>query len=175
MEVVRVVTGLLDENCYILKEKGKAVIVDPGDDYSKINAAVGDNKVLGVLITHSHFDHIGALRHFLVKKGIKIFKKSNLDDNKMYELGDFKFKCLYTPGHSSDSVSFYFKEDKAMFVGDFIFKGSIGRCDLPTGSITDMNNSIARITQYDDDITLYTGHYDITTIGDEKKNNPYLK
>ena len=175
MEVIKVVTSLLDENCYVIKKDGKALVVDPGDDYNKINDAIGSDKVLGVLITHSHFDHIGALRNFLVKKGIKIFKKSNLEDNKSYEVGDFKFKCLFTPGHSSDSVSFYFKEDKVMFVGDFIFKGSIGRCDLPTGSITDMNNSIARLSVYDDDITLYTGHYDITTIGEEKKKNPYLK
>ena len=175
MDVTRVVTGLLDENCYVLKKNNKVIIVDPGDDYNKIKAVIGDDKVLGILITHSHFDHVGALRNFLVKKSIKIFKKSNLEDNKSYELGDFKFKCLFTPGHSSDSVSFYFPDDKVMFVGDFIFKGSIGRCDLPTGSTIDMNNSIARITQYDDDITLYTGHYDITNLGDEKKNNPYLK
>ncbi|MBQ6477390.1 MAG: MBL fold metallo-hydrolase [Bacilli bacterium] len=175
MDVTRVVTGLLDENCYILKKNNKVIIVDPGDDYNKIKAVIGDDKVLGILITHSHFDHVGALRNFLVKKSIRIFKKSNLEDNKSYELGDFKFKCLFTPGHSSDSVSFYFPDDKVMFVGDFIFKGSIGRCDLPTGSTIDMNNSIARIMQYDDDITLYTGHYDITNLGDEKKNNPYLK
>ena len=175
MDVTRVVTGLLDENCYILKKNNKVIIVDPGDDYNKIKAVIGDDKVLGILITHSHFDHVGALRNFLVKKSIRIFKKSNLEDNKSYELGDFKFKCLFTPGHSSDSVSFYFPDDKVMFVGDFIFKGSIGRCDLPTGSTIDMNNSIARLMQYDDDITLYTGHYDITNLGDEKKNNPYLK
>ena len=78
MEIKTVVTGTLDENCYVLIENKTALIVDPGDDYLKIKDAVGENKVLGVLITHYHFDHVGALRNFLTKRRIKIFKKSNL-------------------------------------------------------------------------------------------------
>ena len=174
MEVIRVVTGLLDENCYILKIDNNCLVVDPGDDYSKINKEIGDSKLFGVLITHSHFDHIGALRNFLTKKSIKIFKNSNVEDNKDYSIGDFKFRVYKTPGHSSDSISFHFIEDKCMFVGDFIFKESIGRCDLPTGSLEEMNNSIEKLLKLDDDITLYTGHYDTTTLGYERTNNPYL-
>ena len=175
MDVSRVVTGLLDENCYILKKDNTCLVVDPGDDYNKIKKEIGECKVLGILITHSHFDHIGALRNFLTKKSIKIFKKSNLIENKDYSIGTFKFKSIYTPGHSSDSVSFYFEEEKALFVGDFVFKGSIGRCDLPTGSDSDMVNSIDKLKKIQTDITLYPGHYDITTLSDELKNNQYLK
>lgn len=176
MEVIKLVTGLLDENCYILKENDHCLVVDPGDDYQDIKEKIGDSKVLGILITHSHFDHIGALRNFLTKKGIKIFKKSNLEDDKVYEVGEFKFKCYYTPGHSADSVSFYFEKDKALFVGDFIFQGSIGRCDLPTGSSEQMAKSIKKLKEtFDEDVTLYTGHYEITTLKDEIKTNPYLK
>ena len=80
MEVSRVVTGFLDENCYVIKDNQTCLIVDPGDDYNKIIKEVGDLKILGVLITHSHFDHIGALRNFLSKRGVKIFKKSNVED-----------------------------------------------------------------------------------------------
>ena len=174
MEVKSVVTGYLDENCYILIKNGTCLVVDPGDDYHNILECIGDNKVLGVLITHSHADHIGALRNFLTKRSIKIFKRSNLE-KKEYSIGDFSFKCIYTPGHSKDSVSFYFEEDKMLFIGDFIFKGSIGRCDLPGGSEDDMRESILKIMNYDDDITLYPGHYEITNLGEEKKNNPYLK
>lgn len=175
MEIKSVVTGYLDENCYILIKNGTCLIVDPGDDFPKIKAEVGDNKVLGVLITHSHFDHIGALRNFLTKKSIKIFKRSNLEDNKEYTIGDFKFKSIHTPGHSKDSVTFYFEEEKFMLIGDFIFKESIGRTDLPGGSDVEMTESIKKILEYDDDITLYPGHNEVTTLGDEKKNNPYLK
>ena len=105
MEVKRVVTGYLDENCYILIQDGNCLVVDPGDDYSKIKEEIGDNKVLGVLITHSHFDHIGALRNFLTKRSIKIFKRSNLEETTVYQIGDFRFKALYTPGHSAASYN----------------------------------------------------------------------
>ena len=173
MEVKTVVTGYLDENCYLLIQNGKCLVVDPGDNFNKIKDEIGDNKVLGVLITHSHFDHIGALRNFLTKRSIKIFKKSNLEE-KEYTVDDFTFRCIYTPGHSKDSVSFYFEEEKKMFVGDFIFKESVGRTDLPGGSDEEMKSSIQKILNYPDDITLYPGHNEITNLKYEKENNPFL-
>lgn len=174
MDTQCVVTGYLDENCYVLKKNNTCLVVDPGDDFLKIKEAIGDCKILGVLITHSHADHIGALRNFLTKRSIKIFKRSNLEE-KEYSVGDFHFECIYTPGHSKDSVTFYFKDSNEMFIGDFIFKDSIGRCDLPGGSDSEMRESIQKILQYSDDIKLYPGHYDSTTLGDEKKHNPFLK
>ena len=174
MNIKCVVTGYLDENCYVLSKNGTCLIVDPGDEFLKIKEAIGDDKVLGVLITHSHVDHIGALRNFLTKRSIKIFKRSNLEE-KEYTVGDFKFKCIHTPGHSKDSVTFHFYEDNAMFVGDFVFKDSIGRCDLPGGSLSEMEDSIKKILEYSNDITLYPGHNEETTLGFEKENNPYLK
>jgi len=175
MEVKNVITGYLDENCYILVKDGTCLIVDPGDDYNKIKEEIGDNKVLGVLITHSHFDHIGALRNFLTKRSIKIFKRSNLEDGKEYKIGDFTFKCILTPGHSKDSVTFYFEKEREMFDGAFIFKESIGRTDLPGGSDDEMNHSIEKILTYPDEITLYPGHNEMTTLGYEKGNNSFLK
>ena len=173
METKCVVTGFLDENCYLIIKNGTCLVVDPGDDFHKIKEEIGDNKIIGVLITHYHADHIGALRNFLTKRSIKIFKRSNLEE-KEYTIGDFKFKCIYTPGHSKDSVTFYFEEEKIMFVGDFIFKDSIGRCDLPGGSESEMKDSINKILEYPDDIKLYPGHYQETTLGDEKTNNQFL-
>ncbi len=173
MDIKTVVTGYLDENCYILIKDGNCLVIDPGDDYNKIKNEIGDNKILAVLITHSHFDHIGALRNFLTKRSIKIFKKSSLEE-KEYQIGPFTFKCLYTPGHSKDSVSFYFEDENSMFVGDFIFKESIGRCDLPGGSTTEMKNSIEIIKGYNPNIQLYPGHGDQTTLGYEIENNQYL-
>ena len=173
MEIIKVVTGVLEENCYVIKDNNTCLVVDPGDDYPKIEKAIGDCKVLGVLITHSHFDHIGALRNFLKKKSVKIFKKSNLEE-KEYNIGDFKFDVIFTPGHSKDSVTFYFKDNNMMFVGDFIFKESIGRCDLPGGSEEEMKLSISNIKKYPKDIKIYSGHYEDTTLENELKNNPYL-
>lgn len=174
MEIKKVITGVLDENCYVLTKNNTAIIIDPGDDYLDIKEAIGENKVLAVLITHSHFDHIGALRNFLTKRSIKIFKKSSLEE-KEYTIGDFKFKCIYTPGHSKDSVSFFFEENNCMFVGDFIFKESIGRTDLPGGDNNDMKESLNKLLTFDESITLYPGHDDETTLKYEKEHNPYLK
>lgn len=174
MEIIKVVTGALDENCYILKQNNTCLVIDPGDDYPKIKDQIGDCKVLAVLLTHSHFDHIGALRNFLTKRNTKIFKKSSLEE-KTYEIGDFKFDCIYTPGHSADSVTFYFKDSNSMFVGDFIFKDSIGRCDLPTGDTHVMNDSLRKIKNYSKDIVIYPGHGENTTLGYETLNNPYFK
>ncbi len=174
MKVEQIVTGTLEENCYVLLKDNNCLVIDPGDDYPKIKEAINDHKVLGVLITHSHFDHVGALRNFLSKRGVKIFKKSNTLEQE-YKIGDFCFECIYTPGHSSDSITFYFKDSASMFVGDFIFKDSIGRCDLPTGDINQMNKSIEKIKQYSDEIKIYSGHGPFSTLGDEKKNNPYFQ
>lgn len=174
MKIETVVTGTLDENCYVLIKDKTCLVVDPGDDYNKIKEVVSDNKVLGVLITHSHFDHIGALRNFLTKRSVKIFKKSNLEE-KTYSIGSFKFSCINTPGHSKDSVTFFFEEENAMFVGDFIFKESIGRCDLPGGSQSEMDESIKIIKKYSPEIVIYPGHGDKTNLKEELENNMFLK
>ena len=175
MEIKKIVTGALEENCYVLSKDNTCLIVDPGSDSKAIKELVGTDKIIGVLVTHAHFDHIGALRDFLnTNRRLKIFKKSNLTDLKEVSVGTFNFTPIMTPGHSSDSVTFYFKEDKIMFVGDFIFKDTVGRCDLPTGSSSEMDKSIEKIKAYDDDITLYPGHGDETTLGREKQYNLYF-
>lgn len=173
MKIETIITGTLEENCYVLIKDNTCLVIDPGADYLKIKGAIGENKVLAVLITHSHFDHVGALRNFLTKKSVKILKKSNTLEQ-YYSIGSFDFKCIYTPGHSSDSVTYYFEEINSMFVGDFIFKNTIGRCDLPTGSMSDMQNSIEKIKKYDDSIIIYNGHGESTLLKIEKENNPYF-
>ena len=84
-------------------------------------------------------------------------------------------EVIYTPGHSNTCLTYYFKDYDMMFVGDFIFKESIGRVDLPGGNYRDMIASLNKIKTYDDNIILYPGHGDSTTIGYEKKYNNYLK
>ena len=174
MEVIKIVTGPLEENCYVLKNDSGSLIVDPGDDYLQIKEAVGDSKLLGILITHSHFDHIGALRHFLGKRGLKIFKRSSVLE-KEYQVGDFTFSVLFTPGHSKDSISFYFEESKEMFVGDFVFKETVGRCDLPGGSMDEMIESISKLKKYPTDILLHPGHGEDTTLGYEVDTNSFFR
>lgn len=171
MKIDCVKVGYLMENCYVLSIKDECLIIDPGDDFERIKNLVGRKTVLGILITHHHFDHIGALDE------CKNYYKCNIIDNenKVNELGPFKYEIIDTPGHKEDSITYYFKEDKAMFVGDFIFKGSIGRCDLEGGNINKMLKSIKLIKKYDNDIVLYPGHGNKTTLGYEKENNIYFE
>ena len=81
---------------------------------------------------------------------------------------------IYNPGHSKDSISFFFEKEKVMFVGDFIFLESIGRCDLEGGSFIEMQKSIEKLKRYSIDITLYPGHGEKTTLEHEKRNNSFF-
>jgi len=118
--------------------------------------------VIGVIVTHHHFDHIGALNEFDKKL---ILDRYNLEEKK-YNIDNFKFQVIYTPGHKEDCITIYFKEEKIMFTGDFIFKGTIGRTDLEGGNYLDMINSLNKISKYDKDIIVYPGHGDKTTLLD---------
>ena len=105
--------------------------------------------------------------------GIRVYDYNSVLEGKV-NIDDFEFEVIYTPGHTKDSVSFYFKEYDSMFVGDFVFKGTIGRTDLPTGDYKEMINSIEKLKTYPDETILYPGHGDITTLKDEKENNKYF-
>lgn len=172
MRIECVETGYLKENCYVIAINDECLIVDPGDDFDKIKELVGNRKVLAVLITHYHFDHVGALQDV-----IDLYKVPVIDyesDNHQ-KIGPFEFEIISTPGHKEDCVTYYFKDDEVMFVGDFIFKDSIGRCDLDGGDFSKMQKSLEMIKNYDASITLYPGHGGKTTLGYELENNPYMK
>lgn len=160
MKIKCIKVGYLQENCYLLNNNSKVLIIDPGDEVNKIEKAI-DGKVIGVLITHNHFDHIGALK--------EICSRYNVIPNEVNDI-DFNFITIQTPGHSDDSKTYYFKDYNMMFCGDFIFENSIGRCDLPTGNISDMKNSLKLISKYPDEIMIYPGHGPSTLLGKEKGN-----
>lgn len=170
MNIKRVVVGNLQANCYILSIDENALIVDPGDEYEKIKKNLGNLNIKGILITHRHFDHIGALNYF---KDIPIYEYSNLEE-KTYEIDKFKFDVIYTKGHTSDSITFYFKDYNVMFTGDFLFQGTIGRTDLETGSIDEMKCSLDKIKKYSN-VMIYPGHGNSTELEIELMNNPYLR
>lgn len=172
IEVIKV--GYLQTNCYVLTIDNECLVIDPGDEFERIKNKIGKKTVLKVLLTHHHFDHIGALDDLIEKYNVEILDNTNLEE-KEYIIGKFNFTVIFTKGHTTDSICFYFKEYKAMFVGDFIFKESIGRCDLPTGSNSDMKLSLKKISKYDDDIIIYPGHGESSSLGYEKINNIYLK
>lgn len=170
MKIETIVVGELLTNCYILKKDNKALVIDPGNEIEKINKVIDGLNVVGVLITHNHFDHVGALSNF--NKNI-IYNFFNLEE-KEYSVEGFDFEVIYTPGHTSDSISYYFKEINSLFCGDFIFYENIGRCDLPTGNFNTMKESINKIKRYAKDIKIYPGHGIDTTLKHEIENNIYF-
>ena len=163
MKINKVVVGPLETNCYIISINDKCLVIDPGDEIDKIKISIGTKKVIGVIVTHYHFDHIGALSYF--DKNI-IYDINNLKEG-LNKIDEFVFEVIYTKGHKEDLISIYFKEEKVMFVGDFIFKNGIGRVDLPGGDILEMQKSLSKIKKYDKDIIIYPGHGDYTKIKDE--------
>lgn len=171
MNITKIVLGFLDTNCYILKKGNNCLVVDPASEFNKIKNEIGNLNLVGILVTHHHFDHIGALEEVKKYYNVPVYDYNNSKNNCDY----FDFDIINNPGHTSDSVSFYFEQENVMFVGDFIFKESIGRTDLDTGSDKDMFKSLNMIKKYDNNITLYPGHGDSTTLDYEKKNNMYLK
>ena len=173
LNIKRVVVGMLKENCYIVENDDTCLIIDPGDEAHKIINNI-TLKPIAILITHRHFDHIGALQEIVNKYNIPIYEHSNLKEGNLV-IGNFNIELIYTPGHTDDSVTYYFKNDNVMFTGDFLFKNSIGRTDLKTGNMKKMLKSIRKIKEYCDIIKVYPGHNDSTTIGYEKDSNIYFK
>lgn len=167
MTIKTVKVGWLETNCYIISIDNECLIIDPGADYNKIVREIGYLKPIGIIVTHYHFDHIGALEEVKNRYNIPIYDINNLEE-KEYTIGNFKFEVIYTKGHHNTCITIYFKEDKKMFVGDFIFKGGIGRTDLEDADEKEMIKSLNKIKTYPDDITIYPGHGDITKLGYEK-------
>lgn len=173
MNIETIKVGALQTNCYILECNGKTLIVDPGDDYYILKNYLKEKSLEAILITHGHDDHIGAVSSIVDAFHVPVYSKENLQEGR-YEFGPFHFEVLYTPGHTSDSLTYYFYEYNLLFSGDFLFKHTVGRMDFETGSVDDMKHSLEKIYKYSDQITVYPGHGDSTTLGEEKKENQYF-
>ena len=159
MTIRTLVVGKLQENCYVVvNKKNEAIVIDPGDEIEKILAFLKPYKVVGILVTHFHFDHIGALKELLKFYPLQVNQK----------VQEFHYEIFSNPGHTLDSISFYFPDEKVMFVGDFIFYHSIGRTDLGGNDFL-MRESIQKILKNIPlDTILYPGHGRFTVLGKEK-------
>lgn len=181
-----------------------ACIIDPGGSFEKIREFVNSKKlkVKSVILTHAHADHIGALQEIIdqckdieviaAKREKKIlnspaynltinFGMKNtsfeatryVEDGDTYQIGGQTLKFILTPGHTSGSMCVF--DGEIMFTGDTLFEGSIGRTDLPTGSYQEMENSLKKLSQMNEDIIILPGHGEQSSIGQEKKYNPFLR
>ncbi len=160
MKIETLVLPPLENNCYLLKQDNQVIIIDPSSNPEQIINACKGYEVLEILVTHHHFDHIGALK--------ELEKYYHLKHNEFKNT--FGYRVIKTPGHSKDSISFYFAKEKALFSGDFIFKDGIGRTDFPESNPLEMLDSLANIKTYPDDITVYPGHGPWTNLGQEKRH-----
>jgi len=182
----------------------QGVIIDPGDDADVILKSVKklDIKIKYILATHGHFDHVGAVAQlrreldaeFLAHNGDFFFLEDGenaarrwgidierppkpdrfIEDGEKIKFGEFEFEVLHTPGHSPGGISFLY--DHMVFCGDTLFQGGIGRTDFRQGSFEDLSKSIkTRLYTLPDDTIVYTGHGPITTIGNEKKYNAFVR
>ncbi len=167
--------GSLQANCYLVYEDKKCLIIDPGSDENFILKRIREKELepVAILVTHKHLDHVSSANSIQSIYRIPIYSMDNLfEGNSMLE--GFSFEVIYTPGHTSDSVCYYFKDYNIMFTGDFIFKDDIGRTDLETGSYKEMLESLNKIKAYPEKTVIYPGHGDYSTLGKELKNNNYV-
>ena len=174
MNISKIVVGELKTNCYLIEKAGACLLVDPGDEYLKIKDFIKDKKIVGILITHKHFDHIGCIKELVSDYNISVYDDSNLKEGINY-ISTFSVDVIKTYGHTMDSICFYFDKEKVMFTGDFLFYDTIGRCDFPESDYKEMLKSIKKIKVYSNDIVIYPGHGRETTLGREKEENIYFK
>lgn len=195
--------GLLHTNCLLLwNERRDGLLIDPGAEPEMVLGAVRDHgiQLAGILLTHAHPDHIAAVPAVTAALGVPVVLHP--DDVAMYHSKDncllpwlprveelpetvpelaavpegLAFQMLHTPGHSPGSVCYYFAESANAFVGDTLFQSSVGRTDLPGGDWETMAASIRDVLfALPDEVTAIPGHGPETSIGEEKRHNPYLK
>ena len=185
-------------------ETKEAVIVDPGDEAARIEDALAQTgaKAKAILLTHGHFDHIMGIEDFLKAFDVPVYvgreEQPLLADDRLNASSMYGYHCAYTgakaledgqtvecagteihvihtPGHTVGGCCYYLPEEEALFCGDTLFCGSIGRTDLPTGSSRDLAHSIReKLMILPDETKLYPGHMDESTIGYEKEINPFI-
>ncbi len=199
--------GPVAENTYLFRHDGsdRALIVDPGDEAPKLlNVIESLNlKLEGILLTHTHFDHVGAVAPIAKATGAEVWvpeiekpvladimrfvplpgigpyesydAEHTLKGGEQLELAGFEIDVIFTPGHSPGHVTFSIPDEHAIFSGDVLFEGSVGRTDLPGGDWGTLLESIRNLVEsLPEETMVYPGHMGITSLGAERATNPFL-
>ena len=200
VNVKKMIVGPVQTNCYLVcpKERSEAVIIDPGDDAFRIEMKLKEAGLVpkAILLTHGHFDHIGAVVSLKERFNIEIYAFCEekqilstdmnlagmiggerlhleadhyLKDGELLQIAGMEFKVIHTPGHTIGSCCYLMEREKILFSGDTLFYHSHGRTDFPTGSQSAIIRSIVdKLMVLDEDTVVYPGHECDTTIGSEK-------
>lgn len=188
---------MMQTNCYLIKENGHVLIIDPASSPNRILSNIEEDEVVdGILLTHGHFDHIGAAD--ALKKKLKcpiyvheydkrlatdvkidrfmsdVVVKSEMSFYRdgLNQIGTFELNVLHTPGHTDGSVCIGYKQH--LFTGDTLFQCSVGRTDLYSGSDSKLKQSLRMLSELDAETLIYPGHGDCSVLDFELKHNPYL-
>jgi hydroxyacylglutathione hydrolase len=201
--------GPVQENSFIVRTPGssRAVIVDPGDEAPRLIEALQALEITtveAILLTHTHFDHVGAVAPVALATGAPVYCPelevqvlANINDyvrwpgfgpfesyeadhtvkgGETLELAGITFDVIFTPGHSPGHVTYAARDEGALFSGDVLFQGSVGRVDLPGGDWPTLLASIESLTAaYPDETVVHPGHMGLTTLGQERATNPFLR
>ncbi len=207
MDVRMFTVGMVAENCFLFRRDGSdsALIVDPGDEADKLLGAIDSLGVMleAILLTHTHFDHVGAVAPVAKATGAEVWvpeiekpvladinsfvpwpgfgpfeswdAEHTLTGGEKLELAGFEIDVIFTPGHSPGHVAFSVPDEAAVFSGDVLFQGSVGRTDLPGGDWPTLLQSIRTLVDtLPPETTVYPGHMGITNLGAERASNPFL-
>lgn len=206
MLLEKIEVGVMGVNCYVVGDKNEAIVIDPGASFEKISSYLDKKniKVKYILLTHCHFDHILAANELkkYTNALIVMSEKENeniknpsismtdrfarnfeglyadtvVSDGDVLKSGEYKFKIIETPGHTSGGICLYCEREKLLFSGDTLFYQSIGRCDFPTGNFDTLISSIkTKLLTLPGDTHVFPGHEAETTIENEINYNPYLR
>jgi hydroxyacylglutathione hydrolase len=207
MDVRSFTVGQVAENCYIARPDGgdRAVVVDPGDEPERLLHAIHELGVTvdAILLTHTHFDHVGAVAPLARETGAEVWcpkielpvladimafvpwpgfgpfesweAEHSVTGGEHLSLAGLEIDVIFTPGHSPGHVTYAVEGESALFSGDVLFQGSVGRVDLPGGDWPTLLESLRTLVDgYPEDTVVYPGHMGITTLGAERATNPFL-
>ena len=207
MDVRMFTVGPVQENCFVIRRDGaeSALIIDPGDEADRLLRAVDELgvKLEAILLTHTHFDHVGAvapvakatgapvycpklevgvladIMAFVPWPGFGPFESYDADETveggERLQLAGFDIDVIFTPGHSPGHVTYAIEDEHALFSGDVLFQDSVGRTDLPGGDHATLLRSIGTLLdRLPDDTAVLPGHMAPTTLGAERASNPFL-